>query len=78
MTRCASARPCHPWLAVGDAASRFDPLSSLGIAKALRSGIFASYASGDWLTRADAAGLRRYRLYIRKEFNRYLETHAQY
>jgi len=66
------------WLAVGDAASRFDPLSSQGIAKALRSGIFASYAIGDWLTHADAAGLRRYRRYIRQEFNRYLETRAQY
>jgi flavin-dependent dehydrogenase len=66
------------WLAVGDAASRFDPLSSQGIAKALRSGIFASYAIGDWLTRADAAGLRRYCRYIRQECNRYLETRARY
>jgi flavin-dependent dehydrogenase len=38
------------WLTVGDAAAGFDPLSSQGIAKALRSGIFASYAIGDLLT----------------------------
>jgi flavin-dependent dehydrogenase len=41
------------WLAVGDCASRFDPLSSQGIVKALRSGIFASYAIGDFLTKND-------------------------
>jgi flavin-dependent dehydrogenase len=43
------------WLAVGDCASRFDPLSSQGIVKAMRSGIFASYAIGDFLTGNDEA-----------------------
>ncbi|PYS33243.1 MAG: hypothetical protein DMF75_09970 [Acidobacteria bacterium] len=36
------------WLAVGDAATTFDPLSSLGIFKGLRSGIMASYAIADY------------------------------
>lgn len=37
------------WLAVGDAASAYDPLSSLGIFKAFRTAIYASYAISDYL-----------------------------
>jgi flavin-dependent dehydrogenase len=66
------------WLAVGDSASRFDPLSSQGIAKALRSGIFASYAIGDLLAGGDDAGLRRYRRYVMEEFQSYIEVRAKY
>jgi flavin-dependent dehydrogenase len=66
------------WLAVGDSASRFDPLSSQGIAKALRSGIFASYAIGDLLTRDDDTGLRRYRRYVLEEFKSYTKVRAKY
>jgi len=68
----------HDWLAVGDSASRFDPLSSQGIAKALRSGIFAAYAIGDRLSRCDDSGLGRYRRYALGEFRRYAETRASY
>jgi 2-polyprenyl-6-methoxyphenol hydroxylase-like FAD-dependent oxidoreductase len=81
------ARPCGSrrldpaagadWIAAGDAASRFDPLSSQGIIKALRSGIFASYAIGDRLTGGDSRGLRRYQRFIRSEFDHYLRTRAQ-
>ncbi|MGH9764333.1 MAG: NAD(P)/FAD-dependent oxidoreductase, partial [Blastocatellia bacterium] len=66
------------WLAVGDSASRFDPLSSQGIVKALRSGVFASYAIGDLLTRNDGSGLLRYGRYVRDEFKSYCETRAKY
>jgi len=66
------------WLAVGDAASRFDPLSSQGIVKALRSGIFASYAITDFLLRRDNAGLRRYQRFITEEFRSYTETRVKY
>lgn len=59
------------WIAAGDAASRFDPLSSVGITKALRSGVFASYALGD------PAGIRRYEHFIRTEFDAYLATRAK-
>ena len=43
----ASSCACHPvagerWLAVGDAAMAFDPLSSMGISKALRMGLAAA------------------------------------
>lgn len=83
VARSAASRRLDPvatetWLAVGDAASRFDPLSSQGIFKALRSGIFASYAIGDWLTRSDETGLRRYCRYITREFESYRDTRAQY
>jgi flavin-dependent dehydrogenase len=66
------------WLAVGDAASRFDPLSSQGILKALRSGIFASYAIGDILLRGDHAALRRYQRSVTEEFRSYLQTRLKY
>jgi flavin-dependent dehydrogenase len=65
------------WIAAGDAASRFDPLSSQGITKALRSGVFASYAVADLLTRGDSRGIRRYQRFIRSEFDSYLRTRAQ-
>jgi flavin-dependent dehydrogenase len=65
------------WIAAGDAASRFDPLSSQGITKALRSGVFASYAIGDWLLAGETRGLRRYDRFIRSEFDGYLRTRAQ-
>jgi flavin-dependent dehydrogenase len=61
------------WLAVGDAASTFDPLSSLGILKALQSGIFAAYAIADHL-RGDPSGLKRYAGTVRQGFERYLHT----
>jgi flavin-dependent dehydrogenase len=66
------------WLAVGDAASRFDPLSSQGIVKALRSGIFAAYAIGDLLVRDDPSGARRYHRFVFEEFKSYTETRAKY
>jgi flavin-dependent dehydrogenase len=66
------------WLAVGDAASTIDPLSSQGITKALRSGIFASYAISDRLTNGDVAGLNRYCHFIRHEFKGYARTRARY
>jgi flavin-dependent dehydrogenase len=39
----------HGWLAAGDAAMAFDPLSSQGITKALRSGKLASFVAADYL-----------------------------
>jgi flavin-dependent dehydrogenase len=64
---------------VGDAVSSFDPLSSQGIIKALRSGIFASYAIADWLLRADGGrGFSRYTVLMRREFTSYRETLRSY
>lgn len=68
----------HDWLAVGDAASAGDPLSSQGILQALRGGIFASYAIGDCLVKSDRAGLARYASFVQHEFASYRRVQAQY
>jgi len=83
LIRSISSRLLKPitgdsWLAVGDAASRCDPLSSQGIVKALRSGIFASYAIGDWSVRSDDLGLLRYQRWMTEEFNSYFQTRTKY
>lgn len=65
-------------LRVGDAASCFDPISAQGIVKALRSGIFASYAIADWLRLGDAAGIKRYRALVDRAFAAYRETLRDY
>lgn len=77
VVRAARSRRLDPalgdgWLAVGDAASSLDPLSSQGILKALRSGIFGGYAVGDLLGRGDRAGMRRYAAFVEREFTGYL------
>lgn len=63
------------WLAVGDAASSFDPLSSQGIFKALRSGIFASYTVADALAGRSGA-TDRYDHFVAGEFDGYLRARA--
>lgn len=65
-------------ICVGDAASCFDPISGQGILKALRSGIFASYALADLLIRADDGGIGRYRALVQREFAAYRETLRDY
>ena len=77
-TRCLDRVVGERWLAVGDSASIFDPLSSQGITKALRAGVFAGYAVGDLLTRGDGAGLVRYRRYVGGEFDGYRKTRRDY
>ena len=77
-SRCIAHDTPLPLLCVGDAASCFDPVSGQGIFKALRSGIFASYAIGDVLLRADDAGLRRYRRLVKGEFAAYRKTLAEF
>ena len=67
-----------PFLAVGDAAICFDPISGQGIVAALRSGIFASYAIGDWLRSGDLRGLTRYRSMQQKSFAAYRRTLDEY
>ncbi|HEX2190709.1 MAG TPA: hypothetical protein VHG51_17505, partial [Longimicrobiaceae bacterium] len=83
VVRAARSRRLHPpagdgWVAVGDAVSTFDPLSSQGVLKALRSGVFAAYAVGDLLAGGDASGLERYRRFVADEFAAYLDTRDAY
>lgn len=65
------------WYAVGDAASTFDPLSSLGMYKALRHGLLASYAIRDDLL--DKTGAHeKYQHILNEEFRHYQHMHRQY
>ena len=81
-THAAHTQALYPvarrgWLAAGDAASTFDPLSGQGIYKALHSGIFASYAILDWLKGQDS-GLERYAALQKAEFKQYLTEWKTY
>lgn len=65
------------WVAAGDAAMTFDPLSSQGIAKALRSGKLASFVAADFLLR----GVETHERYIRlacAEYDEYVRTKRSY
>jgi 2-polyprenyl-6-methoxyphenol hydroxylase-like FAD-dependent oxidoreductase len=77
-SRLFGTDPALRLLCVGDAGSRYDPVSGQGIVKALRGGIFASYAIADWLQRADDRGLHRYRLMLQREFAHYQDTLKAY
>ncbi|MCG7561280.1 tryptophan 7-halogenase [Pseudoalteromonas sp. McH1-42] len=59
------------WLAVGDAASCYDPISSQGVYKALATGLKAAHAIADWLDNKPTT-LAKYRQYIGNEFINYL------
>ncbi|HEV2802893.1 MAG TPA: tryptophan 7-halogenase [Pyrinomonadaceae bacterium] len=65
------------WLATGDAASTFDPLSSQGVFKALRHGILASYAVCDYF-KGVRAGLEKYAALVAGEFEEYLGTRREF
>jgi flavin-dependent dehydrogenase len=61
------------WLAAGDAASAFDPLSSAGILKALYTGKIAAFAVLDLLG-GNPCGFERYRAHVEGGYAAYLTT----
>jgi flavin-dependent dehydrogenase len=63
------------WLAVGDAAIAFDPLSSRGIYHALRSGLLAARTIKDCQLGGQSA-LEEYALRARRDFETYLNMRA--
>jgi flavin-dependent dehydrogenase len=65
------------WLAVGDGATTFDPLSSMGIFKGLRSGIMAAYAIADYF-KGSSKSLEKYEAILAREFEEYLSTKTDY
>ena len=66
-------------LAAGDAMSAFDPLSSVGLVKALRSGIVASYALADALSGRDhGQGFARYSHLMQREFGVYQRAQQEH
>jgi flavin-dependent dehydrogenase len=80
---CAAHSACldraagRGWLAVGDAASAWDPLSSQGIAKALRSGVTAADAIVEYLS-GDTAAMARYAISAQAIFQQYLNAYGHY
>jgi flavin-dependent dehydrogenase len=65
------------WLAVGDAATAWDPLSSQGIQKALESGLAAARTVGE-LRSGNLAALDAYGTRTAEEFSQYRGLHAHY
>lgn len=63
------------WLAVGDAAFAYDPISSYGIVSALESGFLAGHAIADHLA-GNADALPAYDFLGAKTFDTYLKMHA--
>lgn len=61
------------WLAVGDAASTFDPVSGQGIVKALANGLWAAFAVSDALAGRPQV-IARYTRLVTGEIEGYLET----
>lgn len=62
------------WLAAGDAAAAFDPLSSYGITSALGGGYYAATAAADFLE-GSAGALASYEELIGKAYAQYLLMH---
>jgi flavin-dependent dehydrogenase len=65
------------WLAVGDAAMAFDPLSSQGIYKALDTGLQAAEAVHECIS-GDVEALLRYATQLDDNFDRYLAVRGRY
>ena len=65
------------WIAVGDAAMAFDPLSSAGLAKALRGGCDAADAIAQRFA-GEPEALARYEEKLQHEWQRYLEARCHY
>ncbi len=65
------------WLAVGDAASAFDPLSSRGISWALESGLAAARMIAGHL-RGDSRSIGEYVQHVEDQFADYMVGHSHY
>jgi flavin-dependent dehydrogenase len=65
------------WIAVGDSASSYDPLSGRGIFKALRQGVYAATAVHDRLS-GDRLALARYAARVGQEFDIYVKQRRLY
>jgi len=65
------------WLATGDAAFTFDPLSSLGMFKALRMAIISGYAVTDYFSGKDIE-LAKFQWFANAEFASYLDKKREY
>ncbi|WNO09950.1 NAD(P)/FAD-dependent oxidoreductase [Teredinibacter sp. KSP-S5-2] len=66
------------WLAVGDAASSYDSMTSAGISKALSNGLAAGKAIAEYYQSHSQYPLKRYQQQIFDDFNHYLQLHQQH
>jgi flavin-dependent dehydrogenase len=78
----AGSAVCEPaagnrWIAVADAASAFDPLSSMGISRALRSAVVAAEVVERSLS-GDTEAVVEYAAEIAQEFDEYLAARIRY
>lgn len=76
-TQLLSSPIGNSWLAVGDAASSYDPISSLGIFKSLTMSQFAAYATFDFL-KGDPSALPKYQHIITQDYKGYLKKRQEY
>jgi flavin-dependent dehydrogenase len=65
------------WMAVGDSASSFDPLSGRGVFKALRQGVVAANAL-DAKLRGNSQPMSEYASLVRREFDAYARQRHQF
>ncbi len=65
------------WLAVGDAAMSYDPLSSMGMLKGLSSGLFGAYAVLDSL-QGNNEGIQKYIHVMQSQWNSYMKKRHSY
>jgi flavin-dependent dehydrogenase len=70
-TACLDIPFGERWLATGDAAYSFDPISSYGIGSAMGSGYYGAHALADYLD-GDAKALEVYRFLMEEIFQKYL------
>ncbi|KLN63992.1 NAD(P)/FAD-dependent oxidoreductase [Vibrio sp. VPAP30] len=65
----------HNWLAVGDAASSYDSISSAGITKSLKQAIYAAKAISNWIENPNVASLNDYQALVFHDFNEFISLH---
>ncbi|OED45158.1 hypothetical protein ACH42_05540 [Endozoicomonas sp. (ex Bugula neritina AB1)] len=65
------------WLAVGDAASSYDPITSAGITKALMQGNQAGAAISSLILDKKTEAMERYQLRVFDDFNQYIGVRSQ-
>lgn len=76
-SHCLNQITGEGWLAVGDAAMSFDPLSSMGITKGIKSGMMAGQAIAQSF-RGDRNFINQYEVDRTREFNQYLKMRFDY
>lgn len=76
-SQCLDTVTGNSWLAVGDAASCYDPISAAGIFKSLAMSNYAAYAVMDTIN-DEPSGLKKYQKIVEHDFQGYLKKHKEY